>query len=185
MSLRWVPNAISISRIVLVWPILWLIVNDEFIWALVLIVIAGLSDGIDGYLAKRFDWGTSLGAKLDPVGDKILIAGTFIALAWTGYIPVWLTVFVFTRDIILVIGSSVINIFIRPFGGSPSLISKLNTLLQLEFLAFVLCRAAFGWPDEIGITVLGAGIIVTGFISLVDYLMLWVRHVREDVANEI
>ena len=185
MSLRWIPNAISISRIVLVWPILWLIVNDEFVWAFLLIVIAGLSDGIDGYLAKRFKWDTPLGAKLDPVGDKILIAGTFITLAYTGHAPVWLAVFVFSRDIVLVAGSSAINYLIKPFEGSPSRIAKLNTLLQLEFIAFVLCRAAFGWPDQIGITVLGAALVVTGVISMVDYMLLWVRHSREDVRNEL
>ena len=185
MTLRWIPNAISLSRIVLVWPILWLIVHDDFLWAFVLIVIAALSDGIDGYLAMRFDWGTPLGAKLDPIGDKVLIAGVFITLAYTGHIPVWLAVFIFGRDLILVTGSSAINYLIRPFEGSPSRISKLNTLLQLEFMAFVLCRAAFGWPDQIGITVLGAALIVTGVISMVDYMMLWVRHAREGATNEL
>ena len=151
---------------------------------MVLIVIAGLSDGVDGYLAKRFNWDSPLGARLDPVGDKILVVGTFVALAFTGLVPVWLTVFIFARDIILVAGSSAIEIFVRPFVGSPSLISKFNTLLQLEFLAFVLCRAAFGWPDQIGITILGAGLIVTGVISMVDYMLLWVQHVREESTNE-
>jgi cardiolipin synthase len=185
MSLRWLPNAISLSRIVLVWPILWLIVEDEFVWAFILIVVAGLSDGIDGYLAKRFDWGSPLGAKLDPIGDKVLIAGVFVTLSYVGLVPVWLTVFVFGRDIILVVGSSAINYLIRPFEGSPSKIAKLNTLLQLEFIAFVLCRAAFAWPDQIGVTVLGSAVLVTGVISMVDYMMLWVRHIQEEATHEL
>ena len=185
MSLRWLPNAISLSRIVLVWPILWLIIDGQFVWAFLLMVIAGLSDAIDGYLAKRFGWDSPLGAKLDPIGDKVLIAGTFITLAYIGLVPVWLAVFVFARDLILVIGSGAINYLIKPFEGSPSRIAKINTLVQLEFMAFVLCRAAFGWPDEIGITILGAAVIVTGVISMTDYMMLWVRHVRGDARHEL
>jgi cardiolipin synthase len=185
MSLRWIPNAISLSRIVLVWPILWLIVEDQFVWAFVLIIIAGLSDGIDGYLANKFDWASPLGAKLDPIGDKVLIAGVIITLAYVGLVPVWLTVFVFGRDVILVTGSSIINYLIKPFEGGPSRISKLNTLMQLEFMAFVMCRAAFGWPDQIGVTILGAAVVVTGVISMVDYMMLWARHVKGDVTNEL
>jgi len=185
MSLSWLPNAISLSRIVLVMPILWLMVADEFVWAFVLIVIASLSDGIDGYLAKRFNWSTRLGAQLDPAGDKILVAGTFLALAYLQHIPVWLALFVVIRDLIIIIGAYIVNFYFKRLEGEPSRIGKLNTLLQLEFLAFVLCRAAFGWPDQIGITVLGAAIVVSGVISMIDYMMGWVRHTRGDVADEL
>ena len=77
-------------RIALVAPILILILNDSFAWALGLFWLAGFSDGVDGYLAKRFNWHTRLGALLDPVADKLLVAGTFITLAYTQHIPIWL-----------------------------------------------------------------------------------------------
>jgi len=178
MSLRWLPNAISLSRIFLVVPILWLIIINEFSWAFALIVIGGLSDGVDGYLAKRFNWHSRLGAALDPAGDKILVAGTFATLAYLQHIPVWLAVFVFSRDVIIVAGAFAFNYLVRPLEGEPSRISKLNTLLQIEFMAFVLCRAAYGWPDQIGITALGAAVLVTGVISLIDYVTGWVRAAR-------
>lgn len=184
MSLRWLPNAISLSRIVLVVPILWLIIHDVFEWAFFLLVIAALSDGVDGYVAKRFNWRTRLGAQLDPAGDKILVAGTFLTLAYLQYIPVWLAVFVFARDLIIVTGAYSVNYLVKRLEGEPSRIGKLNTLLQLEFMAFVLCRAAFGWPDQIGITVLGAALLVTGVISLCDYVLGWVRVAREDESDE-
>lgn len=184
MSLRWLPNAISLSRIALVAPILWLMVIDEFAWAFVLVVIAAFSDGVDGYLAKRFNWQTRVGAQLDPAGDKILIAGTFLTLAYLQHIPVWLAFFIFFRDLTIVVGAYAVNFLVKRLEGEPSRIGKLNTLVQLEFLAFVICRAAFGWPDQIGITVLGAAVLVTGVISMIDYMMGWVRHARGDTAYE-
>ncbi|MGH8166510.1 MAG: CDP-alcohol phosphatidyltransferase family protein, partial [Woeseiaceae bacterium] len=83
MSLRWLPNAISLFRIALVLPILLLIVQGRFEPALVLFFVAGFSDGVDGYLAKRFNWHTRLGALLDPIADKLLVAGTFLTLVYT------------------------------------------------------------------------------------------------------
>ena len=176
MSLSWLPNAISLLRIALVAPILSFILDDQFGWALALIWLAGFSDGIDGYLAKRFDWHSRLGALLDPIADKLLVAGTFITLAITQHIPVWLAVIVILRDVIIVCGATVYNFLIGPVQGEPTRISKLNTALQLLFLLFVLSRAGFDWPEEITITILGASILVTVVISGVDYVSTWSRR---------
>lgn len=180
MSLNWLPNAISMMRIALVAPILVLIVNGSFAWALALFWLAGFSDGVDGYLAKRFDWHTRLGALLDPIADKLLVAGTFITLAYTQHIPMWLTAVVILRDVIIIAGATAYNFLVRPVQGEPTRISKLNTALQLLFLLFVLSRAAFGWPEEITITVLGAAILVTVVISGVDYVWSWSRRARSE-----
>lgn len=178
MSLSWLPNAISLLRIVLVIPILSLILSGGFGWALALFFVAGFSDGIDGYLAKRFDWHTRLGGLLDPVADKLLVAGTFITLAYSQQIPVWLAAVVISRDLIIIGGAIAYNFIVRPVQGEPTKISKLNTALQLLFLLFVLSRAAFEWPDEITITVLGAAILITVVISGVDYVLSWSSRAR-------
>ena len=170
MSLKWLPNALSLMRIVLVAPILMLIVKGSFGWALALFWLAGFSDGVDGYLAKRFNWHTRLGALLDPLADKLLVSGTFITLAYTQHIPVWLAAVVILRDVIIVAGATAYNFLVRPVEGEPTRVSKLNTALQMLFLLFVLSRAGFGWPEEISITVLGAAILVTVVISGVDYV---------------
>ena len=141
MSLNWLPNAISIMRIALVAPILILILNGSFGWALALFWLAGFSDGVDGYLAKRFSWHTRLGALLDPVADKLLVAGLFITLAYTGDIPVWLAATVILRDVVIVAGAMAYNFLVRPVQGEPTRVSKLNTALQLLFLLFVISRA--------------------------------------------
>ncbi len=178
MSLNWLPNAISLLRIALVVPILMLILEGSFGFALVLFGLAGFSDGLDGYLAKRFSWHSRLGALLDPVADKLLVAGMFITLAYTQHIPVWLAGIVILRDVVIVAGATAYNFFVRPLQGEPTRVSKLNTALQLLFLLFVLSRAGFGWPDQISITVLGASILVTVVISGFDYVCSWTRRAR-------
>ena len=177
--MRWIPNAISILRIVLVAPILWLIVREEYGWALLLFWIAGFSDGLDGYLANRFGWQSWLGAMLDPVADKLLAAGLFITLAWVGLVPVWLSALVILRDVVIVGGATAYHFLIRPVTGEPTTISKLNTALQLLFLLFVLSQAAFGWPEAISITVLGAAIVVTVFVSGIDYVLRWSQRATQ------
>lgn len=179
MSLGWLPNAISVMRIVLVAPVLMLILDGQFGWALLLFCIAGFSDGLDGYLAMRFDWSTRLGGLLDPTADKLLVTGLFITLAWIGLIPVWLATVVILRDVVIVGGAIAYNFIVKPVPGEPSRISKLNTALQMLFVVFVLSRAAFDWPDKITITVLGASILVTVVISGVDYVWSWSRRARE------
>ncbi|MDH5620967.1 MAG: CDP-alcohol phosphatidyltransferase family protein [Gammaproteobacteria bacterium] len=178
MSLKWLPNAISLMRIALVAPILVLILQGNFGFALALFVLAGFSDGLDGYLAKTFNWHTRLGALLDPVADKLLVAGMFVTLAHTGAIPVWLAVVVISRDVVIVAGATAYHFLVRPVEGEPSRVSKLNTALQLLFLLFVLSRAGFGWPDQITITVLGASVLITVVISGLDYVWSWSRRAR-------
>lgn len=178
MSLNWLPNAISLLRIALIAPILILILQGSFGWALALFWLAGFSDGVDGYLAKRFEWHTRLGALLDPVADKLLVAGLFITLAYTQDIPVWLAAVVILRDVVIVAGATAYNFLVRPVEGEPTRVSKLNTALQLLFLLFVISRAGFGWPEEISITVLGASVLITVVISGVDYVWSWSRRAR-------
>jgi len=180
MTLRWLPNAISIARIILVAPILFCIVDEEYGLALTLFFVAGFSDGVDGYLAKRFDWHTRIGALLDPIADKLLVGGTFITMFVVGLVPVWLAALVLLRDIVIIGGATAYNYFVRPVEGEPTRISKLNTALQLLFIVFVLSHAGFGWPDTIAITVIGAGVLVTLVVSGIDYVWSWARRARQD-----
>lgn len=178
MSLRWLPNAISLLRIAMIAPVLIYIVEERYGLALLIFFVAGFSDGVDGFLAKRYDWHTRLGALLDPIADKLLVGGTFITLVLTGLIPVWLGVLVIVRDVVIVGGATLYNFLIKPIEGEPTRISKLNTALQLLFVVFVLSHAGFGWPDQIALTVIGAGVVVTIVISGIDYVWSWARRAR-------
>ncbi len=184
MYLGWIPNAISLVRIALVPPILMLILQGQHAWALGLFFFAGFSDGLDDYLAVRFNWQTRLGGLLDPVADKLLVAGLFITLAWVGLIPAWLATVVILRDVVIFGGAVAYNFLIEPVQGEPSRISKLNTALELMFLFFVLSEAGFSWPEPITLTVLGASILVTVVISGADYVWSWSRRARAGGKDE-
>ena len=178
MSLRWLPNAITLARIVLIVPVLGLIHGGEYAWALLLFAIAGFSDGLDGFLAVRFGWQPRLGALLVPIADKLLVAGMFVTLTLTGDLPVWLTAMVVARDVVILGGATAYHYLIQPVEGEPTQISKLNTTLQLLLLLSVLCKAAFAWPPEVTVTVLGAATMVTVVISGADYVLRWSARAR-------
>ena len=173
MYLNWIPNIISIIRIILIAPVLVLIYDSKFEWALFLFLVAGLSDALDGYLAKHFGWRTRIGALLDPVADKLLVAGTFVILTWLNFIPFWLSAIVISRDLIIASG-----VLFYSFEGEPTVISKINTVLELLFVLMVLSSAAFSWPSQPIITFLGAAVIVTVVISGIDYIISWTRRVK-------
>jgi cardiolipin synthase len=173
MSLRFIPNAICIARIVLVAPLVAYIVDGRYAAALVVLVVAGLSDGVDGFLAKRFGWQTRLGSLLDPAADKLLLVAAFVSLTFVGLVPVALTVIVIARDVIIVLGALCYQWLIAPVQGEPSVISKLNTACQLAMLFFVLTAAAFAWPPPISLTMLGAAVVFTSFVSGLNYVLRW------------
>ncbi len=176
MSLSWLPNAISLARVALIAPILALLLNGQHDIALLLFFVAGFSDGLDGYLAKRFDWHSRTGALLDPIADKLLVAGTFVTLSITGDLPVWLAAIVVLRDVVIVGGAMAYNFLVRPVEGEPTRISKLNTAFELLLVLFVISRAGFGWPDQITITMLGAAVLITVVISGIDYVWSWANR---------
>lgn len=175
MDYSWIPNAISLMRLFMIAPIIFLFVAGQFGWALALFVFAGLSDGIDGWLAKKYDWNTRLGAFLDPAADKLLVAWSFGTLAYLGHIPTWLAVVVIGRDVVIVAGSFLYHYLVERLQGHPSFISKLNTALEFTFLILVMLGAGFGLVDALTITVVGAAVLVTVVISGYDYVSGWVR----------
>jgi cardiolipin synthase len=173
MSFRWVPNAICIVRILLVAPLVALLVAGNYSAALGVLVIAGLSDGLDGYLAKRFDWRTRIGGLLDPAADKLLLVTVFLALTYLGLVPLALAGIVIGRDVVIVLGALCYQLLIAPVQGEPASISKLNTACQLAFVFFTITNAAFGLPPRISLLVLGAAVVFTSLVSGLNYVLRW------------
>jgi cardiolipin synthase len=173
VSLRFLPNAICIVRMALVVPLVMAILAGRYLEALVLLVVAGFSDGLDGYLAKTFDWRTRLGSLLDPAADKLLIVGTFVALTYAGLVPSALAIIVIARDAVIISGAICYQLFIAPVQGEPALVSKLNTACQLAMLFFTLTAAAFGWPPAAALLVLGAAVVFTSVVSGLSYVLQW------------
>ena len=176
MSLRWLPNAICVARMVLVAPIVVALLNREYLIALALIIIAGGSDAVDGYLAKTFGWRTRLGSLLDPAADKLLLTSTFLSLTYLDLVPLALAVIVVGRDLLIVIGAAAYQFLFGRLEGQPTLISKLNTACQLGFVLLTIVHAAFAWPPRILLIVLGALVVATSVVSGLNYVATWSKR---------
>lgn len=138
MKKRDIPNLISLLRILLVAPTVYLLLNQDYQMALLLFFIAGLSDGVDGILARHYHWQTRLGAMLDPVGDKLLMVSCYLALGWLGHLPILLVSVVILRDVIIISGAVIYHMYIEEVSIQPLLISKLNTLLQIMLVVLLI-----------------------------------------------
>jgi cardiolipin synthase len=132
------PNAFTMLRVVLLPIILWLIIQERFNWALLLLVVAGISDGIDGFLARWLNQKTLFGMYLDPIADKLLLSSSFLALSMTDEVPWIVTGLILARDatIIVTVVVLVLTTSLRKF--PPSILGKLNTVAQLVALYVVL-----------------------------------------------
>lgn len=133
-----IPNLISIARIILVAPTVYYLLNLDYKLALVLFFIAGASDGVDGFLARHFEWQTRLGAVLDPIGDKLLLVSCYLALGWLGHLPVLLVVLVILRDVVIVTGAIIYHMYIEEVSIKPLMVSKLNTVLQISLVILII-----------------------------------------------
>jgi cardiolipin synthase len=172
-----IPNFITLGRVLSVPVLFWLLLNDQQKLAFFVFLAAGISDAIDGYLAKRFKWTSELGAYLDPLADKLLIVSIYIALAINYQIPLWLVIAVVSRDILIVLAVLLSWLVDKPFAIKPLTVSKLNTAAQLVLATTVLGDNAFALG--LGLT-REALVWITGIstaLSLAAYLRLWVRHV--------
>ena len=175
LALKDIPNLLSIARIFLSLPVGWLLLEGRYSEALLLFFIAGISDGLDGYLAKRFGWRSRLGSILDPLADKMLLVTSFLCLTWVGVIPFWLLALVMGRDVVIVLGALAFHWLIGRYEMSPTWISKLNTVLQITLvLALVLSNGLYELPDLV-LTSLVYGVSVTTVLSGLDYVWTWGR----------
>lgn len=171
-----IPNFITIARVMSVPVIFWLLISGENKIAFFVFVGAGISDAVDGYLAKRFDLRTELGAILDPLADKLLLVSLFIALGVSKELPLWLVLAVVSRDILIVAAILVSWLMDQPVDIKPLAISKANTLMQIVLVATVLADQAFG----LGLAQTRLVLVwITGaltLLSLAAYLRAWFMH---------
>jgi cardiolipin synthase len=173
---RHLPNLICLLRIVLVWPIMVSIAHAEYPQTLVLFFIAAMSDGLDGFLAKRFNWTSELGKLLDPLADKLLLVGVFLVATWYGLIPRWLTIAAVGRDVAILLGSLAFHIGWGPLKARPMISSKINTLLQLLYVLAVVAHAGYGLPPASVLDALAWLTLVTVLISGFSYSREFTRR---------
>jgi cardiolipin synthase len=172
------PNAISFARIVLVFPTAWLLWNGSYVQALILMSIAGASDAVDGWLARRMNSVSELGAALDPVADKLLVAALFIIFTIQGHLPLWLALIVLGRDLIIFAGALVYRILFGDIVLNPTVISKANTAVQIAaLLLLLLSLCQFGMISDIAGELVEPYCFVLlallGIGSGIDYVLTW------------
>lgn len=176
MKARHIPNIISVFRIILVYPVISFLLDRRFDWALTLFIVAGVSDALDGFLAKQFNWKSRLGSYLDPLADKLLLVSCFIAAGWLGLIPLWLVAAVLLRDLVIVTGAVSYYFLLRPFEGQPHFTSKLNTFFQLLLIVAILFHHGVAQLPENLLSLLISIVLLTTLVSGVIYVYVWSRR---------
>jgi cardiolipin synthase (CMP-forming) len=169
------PNLITLSRLLSVPLMIWLIVGAEFVAAFWVFICAGASDALDGFIAKRFDCQTQLGALLDPAADKALLSSVYVALGIAEHVPTWLVIVVVFRDVMIIGGFVLIQTLSAPSKFDPLYISKINTLAQIALVAYVLARLGLGFSDGEVTPVLVWVVAATTLLSGASYLVRWAR----------
>ena len=174
------PNVITVLRIVSVPAIVWLIITGHMQAAFFLFIAAGISDGIDGFIAKNFNQTTQLGAYLDPIADKALLMSIYVALGYHGDLPSFLVILVVSRDI-LIIGAVVLSWMVnRPVTVAPLMVSKVNTTGQIVLAGLVLAKLGFDLPVKSFVDLSVLGVAVLTIASGVAYLVEWFHHMAHD-----
>lgn len=172
IGLRTLPNIITGMRLIAVPVVIWLVLTDRMTAAFWVFVGAGVSDAVDGYLAKRLDARSVLGSYLDPLADKLLLVAIYVLMGRAGEIPLWLVLLVIMRDAALLGGSVLLVRADRSAAMRPLLISKLNTALQIILAALVLARLGIGFPPAgIWQDILIYAVAATTVISAIAYLI--------------
>lgn len=174
------PNIITIARLVLILPIGYCILTDSWIAVLVLLLVAGLSDLLDGALARGFHWESRFGKVADPVADKLTFGLVVILLTVKQLYPFWLMCLVIGRDVFIVVGAGIYRLLVKRLDVEPSVLSKLNTAVQVV-IPLLIIIATQDWPasqlahyalDPAGYVIAGGFAVVSGL----DYAYVWGRR---------
>ncbi|MGH8181461.1 MAG: CDP-alcohol phosphatidyltransferase family protein [Steroidobacteraceae bacterium] len=174
--MRHIPNIICLARLALIWPIATALHGGRYGLALGLFVLAAFSDGLDGYLAKRFNWTSDLGKVLDPAADKLLLVTVFVEGTWLGLVPWWVTAAAVARDVMIACGALIYRVWFGPVRGRPTIISKINTAAQLLYLATVMLGAASGFPPQGLRRALALIVFLTIVLSGLNYIQAFTRR---------
>lgn len=157
-------------------PVVYWILAARPLPALTLFLVAGASDALDGFLAKRYGWQTRLGGFLDGIADKLLLMGAMVSLAWIGELPIWLVAAAVARDAVIVAGGVAYRCLIGPFTAEPSLLSKLNTAMQILVVAMALTRwLGVAFPASLVAVIYGASLFLICASGL-GYVLVWGRR---------
>jgi cardiolipin synthase len=168
----YIPNILTLARIGMVPWLVVLLQEQQFLLSLVVFAVAGLTDALDGYIAKRFNAQTQLGALLDPLADKALLVCSYVMLSVMQLIPFWLMVVVVFRDVVIVGGYLLVVLFFGSIETKPLKISKINTFAQIAFIIVVLAALASGYDIGVAVPILSYIVLFTSVASGLAYVYI-------------
>ncbi len=168
-------NLVTLARLLAVPLVIWLVMIGDFATTFWVFIAASISDAVDGYVAKRFDQRSELGALLDPIADKTLIVSLFITLGIAGHLANWLVIMVVFRDLLIIGGFLLAVALAQPISWRPLIVSKLNTALQLILIAVLLAQLAFRFDGDAAIAALTYVVAATTVLSGGGYIVRWAR----------
>jgi cardiolipin synthase len=171
-----IPNFLSILRIALIYPILENLLSKDFIMSLIFFAIASLTDALDGFLARRMSWQTELGKILDPVADKLLLTGTIFILWVSEYIPLYIFIIFFSRDVAILVGAAIKMTLIESNTPLPNILGKLTTGLQIAYIFIIILFELLG--ISISLVVLDISIVIITLMSLMVYAYNWYYDIK-------
>ncbi len=174
MNFTWIPNAITLARIFSAIPLAWLLMTGAVWPALILFLFAGLSDALDGWLARRFHWQSQLGGYLDPIADKALMLAAYVPLAIQQWLPLWLAALIVLRDLLIVAGAFAWHFLRGPLQAEPLLQGRINTVLQILLVLLVLLDQTGSL--QLPPVLLRSGIVLVALSTLVSgtcYVIRW------------
>ncbi|WP_417567906.1 CDP-alcohol phosphatidyltransferase family protein [Marinobacter sp.] len=172
-SWRWIPNALTFLRVLLIAPFAGALLAGDYRQALVIFFLAAGTDAVDGFLARHFNWRSRLGAIADPLADKALLITAYLMLTLTSVLPVWLFIVVLGRDLLIVAGALAYHYGVGRYDMEPSIPGKVNTFVQiLVALAIIVLLADLPmppWVVDVGIVLAAASAVFSG----VHYICVW------------
>jgi len=178
-----VPNLLTIARILMVPLLIWLIISGNFRFAFAIFVAAGITDAVDGFIAKNYDSVTELGAYLDPLADKVLLVSIYVVLGLQGFLPDWLVILVVSRDV-MIVGAVILSWLVgKPVRMQPLFLSKANTTVQITLAAMIIGALAFAEPHPVLIL---WGSVIVGVLTVMSgaqYMVNWIAHMASDGQN--
>lgn len=181
--IKQIPNFITGLRLFLVPFMMWLLLEERYLLALGVFALMGVSDAMDGFLAKRYGWKTRLGEFLDPVADKTMLVSAFVALGWSGLVPAWLVILIIVRDVVILGGAAAYHLLTRQLHMAPTIISKMNTFAQIVLVLAVILDQLMNIPTPI-VQIFIALTLITTVASGFGYVIEWSGRAQKELQKD-
>ncbi len=181
MIISSIPNLLTVFRFFLVYPIVISILEENYQITLFFFFLAGISDYLDGYLARKFSWESRFGKIFDPISDKVLVIATLISLSLVGEINIYLTMFLLSRDLFIIVGVILSSLLLDKYEIRPYFSGKFNSFVLMTYLGFVILEVTFSFIPIVFLNFLMAILLITSIYSVVEYL----NHPGRKVISQI